>query len=348
MGFDFGNIMKKSFKGQVKVTTVTPDLRGKIIITYGGNSTGKTSVLSQFPNSAIIACNGGTNAINNALVLEVTNWADIKNYIKTFLNNKEMLSALKEGETIVIGIDEMEYMGNYLYKSLKAKYDKEEKMSAKQKKYAIQQDYSKEIWEISRQIKDTAFTIIMTGHATMDNIKTKKIDIAGEEEVIKPFKDIADVVLYLESNGIDKEGNVVPSTAYSRETKEYFARSKFTELPERIEEYTAENFTKALTEAIEKQNKKDGVKNVDYFERQEQEGYNRKEEKFEDVMEEIKEMVDKIDEIDEKNDNEDCGIFFDETVEKHLQGISVKDATPSQIEAVILIRDELKDFLSDK
>ena len=65
-------------------------------------------------------------------------------------------------------------------------------------------------------------------------------------------------------------------------------------------------------------------------------------------MEEIKEMVDKIDEIDEKNDNEGCGIFFDETVEKHLQGISVKDATPSQIEAVILIRDELKDFLSDK
>ena len=41
-------------------------------------------------------------------------------------------------------------------------------------------------------------------------------------------------------------------------------------------------------------------------------------------------------------------ISGDETVEKHLQGISVKDATPSQIEAVILIRDELKDFLSDK
>ena len=35
-------------------------------------------------------------------------------------------AALKEGETIVIGIDEMEYMGNYLYKSLKAKYDKDE------------------------------------------------------------------------------------------------------------------------------------------------------------------------------------------------------------------------------
>lgn len=348
MGFDFGSIMKKSFKGQVKVTTVTPDLRGKIIITYGGNSTGKTSVLSQFPNSAIIACNGGTNAINNALVLEVTNWADIKNYIKSFLNNKEMLSALKDGETIVIGIDEMEYMGNYLYKSLKAKYDKDEKMTAKQKKYAINQDYSKEIWEISRQIKDTAFTIIMTGHASMDNLKSKKIDIAGESDVIKPFKDIADVILYLESNGTDKDGTVIPSTAYSRETKDYFARSKFTELPERIEEYTAENFTKSLIEAIEKQNKKDGVKNMSFFEREEQEGYNRKEENFDDVIDEIKDMVDKIDSIDEDNDNEECGAFFDETVEKYLQGISVKDATPSQIEAVILIRDDLKDFLADK
>ena len=348
MGFNFGDVMKKSFKGQVKVTTVTPDLRGKIIITYGGNSTGKTSVLSQFPNSAIIACNGGTNAINNAMVLEVTNWADIKNYIKTFLNNKEMLQALKEGETIVIGIDEMEYMGNYLYKALKAKYDKDEKMSAKQKKYAIAQDYSKEIWEISRQIKDTAFTIVMTGHASMDNLRTKKIDIAGEEEVIKPFKDIADVVLYLESNGTDKEGNVIPSTAYSRETKDYFARSKFTELPECIEEYTAENFTNALVKAIEKQNKKDGVENIGFFEREEQEGYNRKEENFDDVINEIKDMVDKIEEIDEKNDNEECGIFFDETVDKYLQGISVKDATPSQIEAVILIRDDLKDFLADK
>lgn len=348
MGFNFGNVMKKSFKGQVKVTTVTPDLRGKIIITYGGNSTGKTSVLSQFPNSAIIACNGGTNAINNALVLEVTNWADIKNYIKTFLSNKEMLSALKEGETIVIGIDEMEYMGNYLYKSLKAKYEKDEKMSAKQKKYAIAQDYSKEIWEISRQIKDTAFTIIMTGHASMDNLRTKKIDIAGEVEVIKPFKDIADVVLYLESNGTDKEGNVIPSTAYTRETKDFFARSKFTELPERIEEYTAENFTNVLIEAIEKQNKKDGVENIGFFEREEQEGYNRKEENFDDVIEEIKDMVDKIENIDEKNDNEECGTFFDETVEKYLQGISVKEATPSQLEAIILIRNDLEDFLSDK
>ena len=50
--------------------------------------------------------------------------------IHSILNNKEMLSALKEGETIVIGIDEMEYMGKYLYKSLKAKYDKEEGGSA--------------------------------------------------------------------------------------------------------------------------------------------------------------------------------------------------------------------------
>lgn len=348
MGFNFGNVMKKSFKGQVKVTTVTPDLRGKIIITYGGNSTGKTSVLSQFPNSAIIACNGGTNAINNALVLEVTNWADIKNYIKTFLNNKEMLSALKDGETIVIGIDEMEYMGNYLYKSLKAKYDKDEKMTAKQKKYAIQQDYSKEIWEISRQIKDTAFTIIMTGHATMDNMRTKKIDIAGEEDVIKPFKDIADVVLYLESNGTDKEGNVIPSTAYTKETKDHFARSKFTELPECIEEYTAKNFTESLINAIKKQNEKDGVDNIGYFEREQQEGYNRKEENFDDVIEEIKSMVDKIDDLDEQNDNEECGTFFDETVDKYLQGISVKDATPSQLEAVILIRDEVKEFLADK
>jgi hypothetical protein len=259
-----------------------------------------------------------------------------------------MLSALKEGETIVIGIDEMEYMGNYLYKSLKAKYDKDEKMTAKQKKYAINQDYSKEIWEISRQIKDTAFTIIMTGHASMDNMKSKKINISGEEDVIKPFKDIADVVLYLESNGTDKEGNVIPSTAYTRETKDYFARSKFTELPEKIEEYTAKNFTEALIEAIKKQNEKDGVENIGFFEREDKEGYNRKEEDFEDLVEEIKDMVDKIENIDEKNDNEDCGIFFDETVEKYLQGISVKDATPNQIEAIILIRDDLKDFLDNK
>src|SRR5690606_7289105 len=74
-------LLNKTFRDRVKVSKISPDLRGKTIVLYGSNNVGKTTQAANFKNPIFMPFEKGMNAISGAAVLQNTNWADVKRNI---------------------------------------------------------------------------------------------------------------------------------------------------------------------------------------------------------------------------------------------------------------------------
>ena len=80
-----------------------------------------------------------------------------------------------------------------------------------------------------------------------------------------PLKDIPDFCIYLQNNGTDEDGNVIPSTGIVSHRKNVFARSRFTKSATTIEPFSAENLITTVRDACIAEAKELGVDCVDEF-----------------------------------------------------------------------------------
>ena len=65
------------------------------------------------------------------------------------------------------------------------------------------------------------------------------------------MRDLCDFCFYLKPNGIDENGDTIPSTAICKQTKNVFARSRYA-IQTFVEPFTAKNLKDAIVKAIEK------------------------------------------------------------------------------------------------
>ena len=338
MAMDKGifELFNKEFKSDVKISRVSEDLRGKVIVLYGGNNVGKTLQSSKFPNPVFLPCEKGMNAINGAMVLKTTSWSDLKKNGKK-LASKKFTDILKEGSQITVVVDGIERIGNYVKNYLCSKYDVSTVAEARNG-FGAWEEYENLVWSWVDNLISLGYTIVFIGHEKFDTKKDKYI-ITGDERAIKPIRDNADVVAYLKSNGVDDENKELHSSAYLVETEDFFARRRFHEMDTYIEDFTAENLTETIIEGIKKQNIAEGYDNVSFQEQQEI--YDNSDETFEDVIEEIKELFIQMKEIDATED-------YLDVVEDHLgEGVAVSQASKGQFEAIQCIRNDLKDKLEE-
>lgn len=329
-------LLQKNFKGDVQVSQVSADLRGKVIVIYGGNNVGKTSQSAKFKNPIFLPVEKGLNATNGAIALKTANWSDLKKNGRK-LAGKEFIQLLQTGEQITVVVDGAERIGTYCKNYLCSKYDVASIGKANDG-YGCWEEYDNLIWTWVDGIISLGYTIVFLGHNRLDKKRDKYV-IEGDERNIKPIRDNADIVCYLESNGVDEKGKVIPSSAYLAETNEYFARSRFTYMDTYIEEFSAENLEHTVVEGIKKQNKAEGFVGVSFEEQQKI--YGKVEDTFEGVVEQLKEMFEKMDELD----------LVDEyltIVEEHLgKDCRVGEATAKQLESLICIRDDVEARLEE-
>ena len=329
-------LLQKNFKGEVQVSQVSPDLRGKVIVLYGGNNVGKTSQSAKFKNPIFLPVEKGLNATNGAIALKTANWSDLKKNAKK-LAGKDFVNLLQSGEQITIVIDGIERIGTYCKNYLCAKYDVDS-IGKANSGYGCWEEYDNLVWTWVDGIISLGYTIVFIGHEKLDKKKDKFI-IDGDERNIKPIRDNADIVCYIKSNGIDEKGRVIPSSAYLAETDEYFARTRFTYMDTYVEEFSAEKLEEAIVEGIKKQNKAEGFDNVSFEEQQKI--YGKSEDTFDSVIAEIKELYEKMDETDALDE-------YDEIVVNHLgEDGKVSEASPKQLEALICIRDDLQEKIDE-
>ncbi len=180
----------------------------------------------------------------------------------------------------------------------------------------------------------SGFTLIFISH--VETTKEGKNIPKGDKRSIKPIIDNSDVVVYLSSNGVDEDGNVVKSSAWFAETDQFFARSRFDYMDTYIEEFTAENLEKVIAEGIERQEKAEGVKAVSYEEQSKT--YASEKLDFDSILDEVNGIGTKLAE---------AGYLDDllEMVEKHLgKGKKVADAKPAQVELLSLLLMDVQEF----
>lgn len=322
-----------------QTTKLAKGLEGKSFYIIGSNSVGKTSQAVRFSKPYVIATESGLNATVGIPYNFFPSWADVKRVAKQFTSKATVDKAREMYDTIII--DEVyafsllcqEYIQSTIGGGALTLGD-----TVEGGKINLYTAYEKEIYKVINQFLSCDYTVVFIGHVQQDN-RTGQIIPKGDKRLVNPLVDLCDYVIYIKSNGVDEKGNVIPSSAYLAETPEFFARSRFPGTPTYLPEWSVEALTEAVQIGIEAKEKESGVQAITYKEQKEQNTSVSRD--YDEVMAEIQELGQKMAEsgyIEELTD----------IVEGTLgRGKKVTQCTKKQIEAMVIILDDLKDKVNE-
>lgn len=312
------------------VTVMAKGLAGKSMLIYGGNSLGKTAQSVRMSKPFVIAAESGLNATSNVPYARITAWSQFLKIVKQFTDKSTVDRAREMYDTIII--DEMYAVSLLCQDYVIATYGNGAlTLGDSEGKVNLYQAYEKQFFKAVNLLLSCDYTVVFIGHAQQD--KNGYITPKGDKRCVDPIRDFVDYVIYLESNGVDENNNVIYSSAYLAETDRFFARSRFKFTPTYIKEFTAENLEKAIIEGIEKEEQINGVKTVSYAEQKAQNTAVTAD--FDATMEALQDIGMRFAE----SNNMD---ILTEIVENTLGvGKKVTECTKKQIDAMCIILDDL-------
>lgn len=314
-----------------QVSTVARGLEGKIIMIYGGNNVGKTYVAARLSKPYFIATESGLNAQSGVKYNRINRWSDFKKIVKQFTDKSTVDKARALYDTIVI--DEV-YASSILCQDyVMATYgDGALTLADGDSKHNLYSLYEKEYFKMINLLLSCDYTVVFIGH---EQEKNGYISPKGDKRCLGPILDNCDFVIYVKSNGVDEKGNPIKSSGYFFQTKEFFARSRFEHCPISITEFSAENLQKAIASAVENEEKFNNATIVSYNEQKAQN---------ESVEEDYDTLVAEIQEHGNYFIENGFGSVLIEIIEDVLgKGGKVANCTKKQIEALIIIRDNILD-----
>lgn len=314
-----------------QISKVAKGLEGKVILVYGGNSVGKTLQGTRMNKPLVLPFEHGLNAIAGIPHFPINSWSDFKK-INMSLTNLRSLDQVKEMYQTII-FDEIDASANYCQEYICKKYDADS-IASGNKGFGLWKEYATEYWREINRLTKAGFTVYFIAHAMTDN-DTEQIRPKGDKRALAPIMDLADITLYLESAGIDENGKVVKSRGYLAETPEFFARSRFDYMDTSMPEYTAEALEKVIEEAIERQEKVDGVKAVTHEEQQ-----SMKETKldYDELIENIKQEFMRLKENGKSEE-------YLEVVEGELgAGVLISEVPKSKVQSLDVVLFQLREI----
>lgn len=315
-----------------QVSVVAKGLEGKCVLVYSTNNCGKTFVASHLDKPYFIMCESGLNALSGVKYNRVNNWADFKKLVKQFTSKATVDKAKELYHTIVI--DEVYASSIYCQDYVCAVYGDGALT------LADSPDPRKNLWKIyETEYFRTINLLLSCGYTVMfiahEQEKDGYIYPKGDKRCLSPIIDNCDFVIYLTGNGVDEDGNVLLSTAHFAGTDRFFARSRFSECVTEITPYTAENLEKVIIDAIEAEEKKSGIKAVDYQEQKEQNT---------SIALDYDGLMDELQSIGQRFADNGYMDLLTEIVEDTLgAGGKVSQCTKKQIQAMAIILDDLKE-----
>lgn len=314
-------------------TVIAKGLEGKSFLIYGSNSLGKTAQCVRMSKPFVIATESGLNATVGVAYNRVNTWADFKKLVKQFTSKATVDKARELYDTIII--DELyasallcqDYIQTVIGGGALTLGD-----TVDGGKVNLYQAYEKEFFKMVNTLLSCNYTVVFIGH---EQEKDGKMYPKGDKRSVDPVKDFVDYVIYLKSNGVDDEGRVIPSSAYLAETDTFFARSRFDTTPTYLPVWSAEALEEAVNIGIEGKEKESGVKAVSY---EEQKAQNTS------VSYDYDEVMDQLQEVGQRFAGAGKMDELTEIVEETLgRGKKVSECTKKQLDAMIIILDNLQD-----
>lgn len=315
-----------------QVSVVAHGLEGKTIMIYGTNSTGKTYQSVRMKKPLFLMCENGLGAQSGVKHIMINNWRTLTKCIKELTDPKTVEKAKEMYSTIVI--DEVYASSLFCQKFVCDTYGGGcISLGANENtKVNLYQIYERLYWEQIQKLVTAGYTVVFVGHV---DEKDGYVMPKGDKRCIKPIIDNCDIVAYLKPNGIDEDGKVVKSSAYFAQTDEFFARSRYDYMVTSIEEFSAENLEKAISDGIAAQERAEGVQSVSYEEQQSM--YEEKKLSFEELQDELALWGGKMASNDHMEE-------LTEIVENILGvGKKVSQCTKKQVEAMAIILEDIKE-----
>lgn len=253
-------------------TKINSSMEGKIVLLYGTNNTGKSKVSSLiYPHKTLfVATEKGYNALGGISKVDVLDWNIFRQVVKQLTNKKTFKKMHEKYKTIVVDVADRlpDMCSAYIC-------DKNEVSNLSDIPYGG--GYSQQKTEFNNQVNKLALSGYLVVLICHDETNDKFTDpVTGKERPYTypkntmskagmPLKDIPDFCIYLQNNGTDEDGNVIPSTGIVSHRNNVFARSRFTKCATTIEPFTAENLITTVRDACVAEAKELGVECVDEF-----------------------------------------------------------------------------------
>lgn len=259
---------------ELKPTGMVASIKGQKIYLYSSNDCGKTFQSAHLDKPLLLMTESGGNAVN-CPKLSVTKWGifkDIVNQLTSEKVDKEDKDNRLEWETMqdlyqTIIIDTVENLVDLAEKSICQEFsvrDLSEIEDTRKNGYAI---YRREFKSQIDRLCMYGYTVVFIGHEEYIEKKNAKgekfkyMQPKGSENVkssTRFVRDLCDFCVALVPNGVDENGITIPSTAYCKETKEIFARSRYN-IQSKIEAFSAKSLTSAIIDAIKKTAEAEGA-----------------------------------------------------------------------------------------
>lgn len=241
----------------IKPSVISRDLKGKYVLIYGKEKSGKTTAAASFPKALICAFERGYNGLGGVMAQAINSWSDFK----TVLRQLEKPEAKEIYSTIVID-------------TVSIAWDQCEQFICRQNGVQKIGDipwgggYSaakKEFETSLRKITMMGYGVVLIAHNAS---RIEKNADGSEIEIIYPdlpkraaeiCNGIVDIIGYI---GTEWEDGVARRYLYTRETPTLFAGSRFKYMKPKIP-FGYKELVAAIADAIEKSEKEDGVTVVD-------------------------------------------------------------------------------------
>lgn len=313
------------------VSVVPQGLTGKTILLYGQNSSGKTKQASRMSKPYYLGFEKGLNAISGIPFTYITKWSDFKKLNKQF-SGKDSAKAREMYDTIIF--DTVDVAAIYCQTYVANQHGAVD-IGSGNNGFGLYSQYKQEFWGEIDKLTSVGYTVVFIGHQTKEK-DTEQIIPDGDKRSMGIVRDLVDITVFLKTNGVDEDGNVVLSTGYVRETPEFFARSRFDLMPNVIDPFTAENLEGAIKIGIERE-EENGGKTVSYEEYVANTATDTLD--FDELITKLTEIGNKYFEADRLDE------FTDKMNDTFGDGTKVADLKARQVESISIIIDELSDKL---
>lgn len=310
---------------------VSTDISSYTTLIYGPPKAGKTTFIHDlYGSDAVFArTEKGTKAIPGLYGVDIGSWSDFMKLIKQLKNPQ-----VKERFKVVV-IDTIDNLYKFLEKYIKNKYGVDNLKEAAGGWGAGHAELSDTLFDALNTIEKEGYALAFISHSTVKTEKLPNTDQEYEKYIPSVPRRGLEIVTKMVDNilfaylAIDPETKQERRVLYTRETLNFQAGTRFANMPAALP-IDAKTFKDAMEKAVESL----GPENL----KNEKESYavETEELNFEALMKEAKEIAVRLHK--ENRMHEVTAI-----VEKYLgQGKLLKDATPTQVETVAVIVEELR------
>lgn len=318
------------------VSRVAKSTDGLVITIYGYGGLGKTPVATKMEKPYYLAFGkSGLSGINNVPFKSIMSWSEFKKFNKTLTNPKNFAALHEKFQTIIL--DEMEVLYGYCEKYV-ANSEGVNKIKEGNGGYGLWKDLATE-WESELlKIIGSGFCVMFILHTAPDDTG-RQFPVGDVKRMLPILLNHSEIIGYVKGNGVDQDtGRPIHSSLMLAGTPEHFARTRNEYFDPVIEDFTAANLIQAYYDAIERQEKAEGVTAVSKEERDKM--FEKPKRDFKELMNEIMNVGNQV--VAKYGSKEK----LTEIVESVLgKGALVSACTPKQQEAVEVILNELKELL---